>query len=154
MHQRNPGQRRLPGQTGRRQSIDPPGLLDFGFCLVDRRIGGGVDDGRPGTGGQNARESLRLQKIQCVPAQPHKAEAGVRGERQKRPADLPGSAGDQHISHGCFNPSRSPEYWRARMARHQASFSRNHATVFVRPVSKVSVWDQPNSVSMRLQSIA
>ena len=121
----------------------------FRLGLVDGSPGGGVDHqitigNRGGTGG-------RVAQIGRVPAKEarrhsHRAAPG------EFAGELPGLAEDQNLH--VFTPSRTPTPARACSGFHQASLSRYHCTVRSNPSSTVTEGRQPNSVRIRVGSMA
>src|SRR5439155_10005049 len=116
-------------------------------CLVNGGIGCSVDDdiGR-GRGNQRSRGAGALE-VEFRTAGGGKLDPTTRPSAfDQTLRDLPVRADDEDLHRPV--PRRCPAYFRSRIGRHHHSFSRNQATVFSSPVSKLSSALQPSSHSI------
>ncbi len=125
-----------PGEGGGAQRIGRPGLCGAGLRGVHRRPGAGVDDGRPGPGGDPAGRRGGVGKVELGPGGGHDLEprrrslaqgashlSGASGQEQGgetcsghgegsgRPALGPGAAPDQPSAPSSAAAARSAAAW-------------------------------------------
>ena len=105
MDQRNTGRRAVLRQNARSVAIGAIGRLHVGLRLVDRGMGGGVDDEGWRRRPQQSGDVIGPVKIELRPPDPH--ELLRTRARHQRPGKLPAPAGHQNAARRQYHASHS-----------------------------------------------